>query len=138
MRPEYVEYAAPRHSERSSSCKDHFEQNQSRAQPKKKAVKQVYRLKYDGRKKKSSGLNSTIKKSITLLKNLAIDGKDMGKLSIDILDSKSERKNVRVPKIKKELLLSKTKIKPICSIGLPKWQEKKLQKLSEEKLGMDS
>ena len=91
-------------------------------------------MKYDGRNKKSSNLNSTIEKPITLLKNLAIDGKDMGKLSIDILDSKSERKNVRVPKIKKELLLSKTEIKPICSIGLPRWQEKKLQKLSAEKL----
>jgi hypothetical protein len=32
------------------------------------------------------------------------------------------------------LLLSKTEIKLICSIGLPKWQEKKLQKLSVEKL----
>ena len=91
-------------------------------------------MKYDGQKEKSSELNSTIEKPITLLKNLAIDGKDMGKLSIDILDSKSERKNVRVPKIKKELLLSKTEIKPICSIGLPRWQEKKLQKLSAEKL----
>jgi len=30
--------------------------------------------------------------------------------------------------------LSKTEIKSICSIGLPKWQEKKLQKLSAEKL----
>jgi hypothetical protein len=39
-----------------------------------------------------------------------------------------------VPKIEKDLLLSKTEIKPICSIGLPKWQENKLQKLSAEKL----
>ena len=28
FRPQYVEYATPRHSERSSSCKDHFDQNQ--------------------------------------------------------------------------------------------------------------
>jgi hypothetical protein len=41
---------------------------------------------------------------------------------------------VRVPKIKKDLSLSKIEVKPICSIGLPKWQEKKLQKLSAEKL----
>jgi hypothetical protein len=32
------------------------------------------------------------------------------------------------------LSLSKTEIKLICSIGLPKWQENKLQKLSAEKL----
>ena len=30
--------------------------------------------------------------------------------------------------------MSKTEIKLICSIGLPKWQEQKLQKLSVEKL----
>jgi hypothetical protein len=48
FRPQYIEYVAPRHSERSSSCKDHFDQNRSGAQPKKKVVKQVYRVKYDG------------------------------------------------------------------------------------------
>jgi hypothetical protein len=97
-------------------------------------VKQVYHVKYDGRKKKSSYLNSTIEKPITLLKNPAIDGNEVGKSSIDIIGAKSRQKKVRVPKIKKDLPLFKTEIKPICSIGLPKWQEKKLQKLSAEKL----
>jgi hypothetical protein len=73
FRPEYIEYAASRYSERSSSCKDHFDQNRSGAQPKKKAVKQVCRVKYDGRKEKSS----SIEKLITLLKNPAIDGKEV-------------------------------------------------------------
>jgi hypothetical protein len=41
---------------------------------------------------------------------------------------------MKVHKIKKELPLSKIEAKPTCSIGLPKWQEKKLQKLSTEKL----
>jgi hypothetical protein len=91
-------------------------------------------VKYDGQKKKSSDLTSTIEKLITLLKNPAIDGKEVGKSSIDILGAKSEYKKVGVPKIKKDLPLSKTEIKPICSIGLPKWQENKLQKLSAEKL----
>ena len=91
-------------------------------------------MKYDGRKKKSSDLNLTIEKPITLLKNRAIDGKEIWKSSIDILGAKSEQKKVRVPKIKKDLPLSKTEIKLICSIGLLKWQEKKLQKLSAEKL----
>ena len=129
FRPQYIEYTAPRHSERSSSCKGHFDQNRSGAQPKKKAVNQVYRVKYDGRKKKSLDLNLTIEKPITLLKNPAIDGKEVKKSSIDIVGAKSEQKKVRVPKIKKDLPLSKTEIKPICSIGLPKWQENKLQKL---------
>jgi hypothetical protein len=47
-------------------------------------------VRYDGRKKKSSDLNSTIEKPITLLKNLAIDGKEVGESSIDILGAKSE------------------------------------------------
>ena len=68
-----------------------------------------------------------------MLKNSAIDGKEVGKSSIDIVGAKSEQK-VGVPKIKKDLPLSKIEIKPICSIGLPKWQENKLQKLSAEKL----
>jgi hypothetical protein len=97
-------------------------------------IKQVYRVKYDGRKKKSSDLNSTIDKPVTLLKNLAIYGKEVGKSPIDILGAKSEQKMVRVPKIKKDLSLSKIEIKPICSIGLSKWYERKLQKLSAEKL----
>ena len=58
----------------------------------------------------------------------------MTKSSIDILGAKSEPKKVKVPKIKKDLSLSKSKIKSICSIGLPKWKEKKLQKLSSEKV----
>jgi hypothetical protein len=36
--PQYIEYAAPRYSERSSSYKDRFDQNRSRAQPKKKVL----------------------------------------------------------------------------------------------------
>jgi hypothetical protein len=134
FRPQYIEYAAARHSERSSSCKDRFDQNWSGAQPKKKVVKQVYRVKYDSQKKKSSDLNSTIEKPITLLKNPAINDKEVEKSSIDILGAKSEQKKVRVPKVKNDLPLSKTKIKPIYSISLPKWHEKKLQKLSAEKL----
>ena len=55
-------------------------------------VKQVYRVKYDGRKKKSLDLNSTIEKPITLLKNSAIDDKEVGKSSIDIVGAKSEKK----------------------------------------------
>jgi hypothetical protein len=47
-------------------------------------------VKYDGRKKKSSNLNSTIEKPITLLKNPAIDGKEEGESPIDILGAKSK------------------------------------------------
>ena len=36
--------------------------------------------------------------------------------------------------VKRDLPLSKKEMKPRCSLGLPKWQENKLQKLSAEKL----
>ena len=55
-----IEYAAPKYLEKSPYCKDCFDQNWSGAQPKKKVVKQVYRVKKDGCKDKSSDLNSTI------------------------------------------------------------------------------
>jgi hypothetical protein len=97
-------------------------------------VNQVYRVKYDGRKKKSSDLNSTIEKPITLLKNSAIDGKEVEKSFINILGAKSEQKKVKMPKVKNDLPLFKTEIKLIYLIGLPKCQEKKLQNLSAEKL----
>jgi hypothetical protein len=133
-RPYYSEYAAPRHLERSSYCKYHFDQNRSRARPKKKVVKQVYHVKNDSRKYKILDLNSTIEKTITLLKDTASDGKKVRKLYIDILGAEFEQKKVRVPKFKKEFLLSKIEIKSRCLLGLPKWQEDKLQKLSAEKL----
>jgi hypothetical protein len=98
-------------------------------------VKQVYRAKYDGQKDKSSNLNSTIEKPIMLLKNPANDGKEVEKSYIDVIGAKFEQKKMKVSKIKKELPLSKIEAKLTCSIGLLKWQkEKKLQKLSAEKL----
>jgi hypothetical protein len=90
-RPYYSEYAAPRHLERSSYYKDCFDKNWSRAQPKKKVVKQVYHVKNDIRKYKILDLNSTIEKTITLLKNPACDdGKKVRKSYIDILGAESE------------------------------------------------
>jgi arylsulfatase A-like enzyme len=75
FRPQYIEYASPRYTERLSFYKDYFDQIQSRAQSKKKMLKQFYRVKYDAYKNKSSDLNATIEKLIALLKNSAIDGK---------------------------------------------------------------
>jgi hypothetical protein len=132
-RPQNIEYAAPRYSEE-SSYKDRFDQNRSGAQAKKKVVKQVYCVKYDGRKDKSLDLNSTIEKPITLLKNSANDGKEVEKSSIDVVGAKFEQKKMKVPKSKKELPLSKIEVKLTCSIGFTKVARKKLQKLSAEKL----
>jgi hypothetical protein len=60
-------------------------------------------VKYDGRKDKSLDLNSTIEKMITLLKNLANDGKEVEKSSINVVGAKFEQKKMKVPKIKKRI-----------------------------------
>jgi hypothetical protein len=60
------------------------------------------------------------------LKNLAIDGKEVEKSPVDILDVKYKQKKVRVPKIKEELPLSKIETKLRLSLGLLKWQKKTL------------
>ena len=50
--------------ERKPHCKDRFDQaNRSRVQEKKMVVKQVYRVKRDGRKDKSSDLSTNNEKS---------------------------------------------------------------------------
>jgi hypothetical protein len=90
-------------------------------------------VKNSGSKKESSNLNSNIEKLITLLKNIVIDDKEARNPSVDIIDATSEQKKVRESKFKKELLLSKIETKSICSLGLPMWQENKLQKLSAER-----
>lgn len=57
-------------------------------------------------------MNATIEKLITLLKVLAIDGKEVGKLSIDILAAYLNRKKMRVPKIRKNVAIQyRNKIK---------------------------
>lgn len=53
-------------------------------------MQQVYCVKKDCRKKENSDMNATIEKLVTVVKNLAIDGKIIGKSSIDIFDAKFE------------------------------------------------
>ncbi|RCV26120.1 hypothetical protein SETIT_5G219800v2 [Setaria italica] len=117
FRPYHVEYAAPREP----SCarqpyveNDRFEHKDwSRVQNKKNVVKQVYQVKRDGRKDKSSDLNSIRKKS-----------------AIDSPSTKSEQNKLKTPKNKKRVLLSKTEGKPSHPLGLLNRQKKKPQKLS--------
>nr|TKW00367.1 hypothetical protein SEVIR_8G104300v2 [Setaria viridis] len=78
-----VEYIAPRES----SCarqpyveNDRFEQKDlSSVQKKKKVAKQVYRVKRNGHKDKSSELNPIDEKPINVLKISAINGREKGK-----------------------------------------------------------
>jgi hypothetical protein len=96
FRPYHVEYAAPRRPSRARQSyveSDHFEyKDRSSDENKKRAVKQVYRVKRDGRKDKSSDLNSVNKKTINVFNNSAIDGKGKEKSSVHPPSAKSEQK----------------------------------------------
>ena len=46
----------------------------------------------------------------------------------------SKQAKLKVPKIKKDMPQYKTKPQPGCPLGLSRWQEKKLKRLSAEKL----
>ena len=91
-------------------------------------------VKNDGRKDTSSDLNKIDEKPIDVLKTSAIDGKGKEKLSVDPPSVKSEQNKLKGLKIKKEVLLSKTKVQPRCLLGSSNWQTKKLQKLSAQEL----
>jgi hypothetical protein len=138
FRPYHVAYAAPRrpsHARQPYVESDHFEyKDQSSAQIKKKVVKQVYRVKRDGRKDKSSDLNSINAKPINVLITSATNGKEREKSSVDPPSAKFEQKEVKRSKNKKGALLSKTEAKSSHPFGLSNWQKKKLQKLSAQEL----
>ena len=96
-------------------------------------VKQVYRVKRDGRKCATSDLISNNKEPIKVLK-LATKGNKTKQPIIESQSAKSEEKKLRVHKAKKEFPLVKTESQPRCPLGLSYWQKKKLQKLSAQEL----
>jgi hypothetical protein len=119
FRPYHLEYAAPKEStfERQSHANGRFkEKNRSRAQVNKKVVKQVYCVKKDGRKDKSSVLDSNNEKPINVLETSAIISEKMKQLGTNNLDVKSEQK--KVPKVKDELLQFTRESQPRCPLGL--------------------
>jgi len=74
FRPYHLEYAAPREStfERQSHINGRFkEKTRSGARVNKKVVKQLYRVKKDGHKDKSSVLDSNNEKPINVLETSA-------------------------------------------------------------------
>jgi len=121
FRPYHLEYAAPREStfERQSHANDRFkEKNRSGALVNKKVVKQVYHVKKDGRKDKSSVLDSNNEKPINVLETSATISKKMKQLGTNNLDVKSEQKKPKVPKVKDELLQFTRESQPRCRLGL--------------------
>ena len=92
-------------------------------------VKQVYRVKRDGRKCATADLISSNKEPIKVL-TMTTKGKEV-KQSIDKNQSaKSEEKRLRVHKVQNELPLVETKSQPTCPLDLSYWQKKELHNLS--------
>jgi hypothetical protein len=86
-------------------------------------------VKRDGRKDKSSDLNSVNEKPINVFSTLAIGGKGKEKSSIHPPSAKSEQKEVKRLKNKRGALLSKTKAKSSHPLGLSNWQKKSYKSL---------
>jgi hypothetical protein len=121
FRPYHLEYAAPKEStfERQSHANDRFkEKTRSGAQVNKKVVKQVYRLKKDGHKDKSSVLDSNNEKPINVLETSATISEKMKQSGTNNLDVKSEQNKLKVPKVKDELLQFTRESQLRCSLGL--------------------
>lgn len=120
-------YAASRRSTfEQLHVKDRFNHKESVKSSRKdeEVVKQVYRVKRDGRKSATSDLISNKKEPIKVL-TLATKGNEASQSS-----AKSEDKKLRVHKVKQELPLLQTKSQWRCPLGLLYWQKKELQKLS--------
>jgi hypothetical protein len=84
----------------------------------KKVVKQVYRVKKDGRKDKSLVLDSNNEKPINVLETSAIISEKMKQSGTNNLDVKSEQNKLKVPKVKDELLQFTRESQLRCSLGL--------------------
>ena len=65
---------------------------------------------------------------------LAIKGKEEEQTNLQNTDAKSEQKELRVHKVKKELPLLEKESQSRRPLGLSYWQKKKLQKLSAREL----
>ena len=136
FRPSHQYYAAPRKTTfEQSHVKDRLNHKESihSSRKKKEVVKQVYRIKRDGRKSAISDLISNEKEPINVL-TLATKDNETKQPTIESPSAKSEEKKLRVHKAKKELPLVKTESQPRCLLGLSYWQKKKLQKLGAQKL----
>lgn len=126
FRPSHQYYAAPRRSaSEQSHVKDRFNHKESiqNSRKKKEVVRQVYRVKRDGRKSATSDLVLNEKEPIKVL-TLATKGNETNQPIIENQSAKSEEKKWRVHKGEKELPLVKMELQPRCPLGLSYWQKK--------------
>ena len=104
FRPSHQYYAAPRRSTLElSHVKDCFTRKESvqSSRKKKEVVKQVYRVKRDGRKSATSDLISNEKEPVKVL-TLATKGNETKQAIIESQSAKSEEMKLRVHKVKAE------------------------------------
>ena len=119
FRPSHQYYVAPRRSTlEQSHVKDRFNYKESVRTPwmKKEVVKQVYRMKRDGRKCATSDLISNNKEPIKVL-TLGTKGNEMKQSTVESQNAKSEEKKFRMDKAKKELPLVKTESQTRCPLA---------------------
>ena len=97
-------------------------------------VRQVYRVKKDGRKDKSSDLNSNKEKPIKVLESSAAKDKYTKRSTSDSSNAKSEQNKLEISEAEEDLSLFASTSRPRYPLGLSRWQKQKLQKLSAQEL----
>jgi hypothetical protein len=95
-------------------------------------VKQIWRVKKDSRENIVPYSAPNYKKPAELM--LATKGKEVKRVTFREPIVESKQANTKVPKVQEELHLCNTKSQPGCPLGLTSWQERKLKRLSAEKL----
>jgi hypothetical protein len=110
------------------------ETNQSDFQEKKKVVKQVYRVKGDNCKDKSSDLPSSDTKPNMTITTSANIGNNVKQQVGDVQDAKSDPMELEVSKVERKLPMPQSEAQPSHPLGLPNWQMRKLQNLNVEEL----
>ena len=95
-------------------------------------VKQIYRVKRDGRKCVVSDSTPSIKTPAEL--TLAIKGKEVRRVTFKDPIVESGQAKPEMPELKKKLLLHKSESHPRCLTGLPHWQQRQLERLRDNEL----
>jgi hypothetical protein len=123
--PCHFEIAAPKRPQ--PHVKSSFDEtNRHVFQEKKKVVKQVYRVKRDNHKDKSSDLSSSDTKPNVIITTSANIGKDVKQQVGDAHDTKYEPMELKVSKVERKLPMPKLEAQPSHPLNLPNWQMRKL------------
>lgn len=127
------EYVAPKKStvHQQSHNKDRLNESVRSSSKKKEVVRQVYRVKRDGRKDvvQDSATNKNKPAEVLVTK-----GKEAKQVTFRDPIAESGQAKADAPRTKENLPSCKAKSQPECPSGLLHWQEKKLYRLQAEEL----